>query len=468
MMNTLEKIVSEIDGLKWEGGKPLVEDEGKFVSAGIDQLVLKSVFGESDEEKASARWLIWSLARDRGVKLASIHNLYVNRATGKVPTDFTVPAMNLRALSYDSARAAFRALNKLNAKAAIFEIARSEISYTDQRPGEYTANILAAAIKEGYKGPVFIQGDHFQVKRAKFFDDSARDKEINELKALMKEAIRAGFYNIDIDTSTLVDLSKPTLDEQQYWNYKMTADFLEYIRGIEPITISTGGEIGEIGDKNSTPEDLEAYMEGLKRESKVEPLISKVSVQTGTVHGGVVLPDGSVAEVKVDFNTLLTLSEMAMERYGMGGAVQHGASTLPDEMFHKFPENKTVEIHLATGFQNIIFDHIPEDLKNEVYAWLEENYKNEWKEGMTREQFYYKSRKRAVGPFKRKFWSLTDDVRAKIREALEEKFTFLFEQLNIKDTASITEEWAIYDESEKTVEDFWPYGKAESTEGLAD
>jgi len=40
----------------------------------------------------------------------------------------------------------------------------------------------------------------------------------------------------------------------------------------------------------------------------------------------------------------------------MGGAVQHGASTLPDDMFDLFPKKGTMEVHLATGFQNIIFD----------------------------------------------------------------------------------------------------------------
>jgi len=49
--------------------------------------------------------------------------------------------------------------------------------------------------------------------------------------------------------------------------------------------------------------------------------------------------------------------KVAREKYKMGGTVQHGASTLPDEMFHKFKEHGAVEVHLATGFQNLIFDH---------------------------------------------------------------------------------------------------------------
>ena len=127
---------------------------------------------------------------------------------------FTVPAMNLRMMTYYTARAAFRAAKAAGAGAFIFEIARSEIGYTEQRPHEYAARILAAALREGFDGPVFFQGDHVQVN-AKKYASPDRDKELETLRTLIREEIAAGFYNIDIDTSTLVDLDKTTLDEQQ-------------------------------------------------------------------------------------------------------------------------------------------------------------------------------------------------------------------------------------------------------------
>ncbi len=86
----------------------------------------------------------------------------------------------------------------------LFEIARSEIGYTKQRPIEYSAVVLAAAIKEGFKGPVFIQGDHFQLVRKNYLADPK--PETDYIRGLIKEAIEADFYNIDIDSSTLVDL----------------------------------------------------------------------------------------------------------------------------------------------------------------------------------------------------------------------------------------------------------------------
>jgi len=66
---------------------------------------------------------------------------------------------------------------------------------------------MAAAVKSGWRGPVFLQGDHFQINAKKFAADA--EKETEAVKNLIREAIVAGFYNIDIDTSTLVDLSQP-------------------------------------------------------------------------------------------------------------------------------------------------------------------------------------------------------------------------------------------------------------------
>ena len=132
--------------------------------------------------------------------------------------------------------------------------------------------------------------------------------------------------------------------------------------------------------------------------------ISKISIQTGTTHGGVVLPDGSVAQVNLDFNTLKTLSGIARREYGLAGAVQHGASTLPPEAFHKFVECGAAEVHLATEFQNMIYEskHFPADLKKKMYEWLKVNAASEAKQGETEEQFLYKTRKKALGPFKKR------------------------------------------------------------------
>lgn len=422
-----------------ENGAVAVKDVAKLGTAHVDDLVRQAVFGEA-EIRDNARWLIWELAQHAGIRPASIHDLYLARGR-KECGGFTVPAINVRGLAYDTARAVFRAANKLEVGAFILEIARSEIAYTEQRPAEYVTVVLAAALREGFRGPVFIQGDHFQLNAKKFAVNPSQ--EVDAVKQLAREAIAAGFYNVDIDTSTLVDLSKPTLAEQQAVNVEQAVELATFVRGVEPagITVSLGGEIGEVGTQNSTPEELRAYMDGFnamlaKRAPGMDGL-SKISVQSGTSHGGVVLPDGSIADVKIDFDTLAGLSALSCDEYGMAGAVQHGASTLPDTMFHKFPPTGTCEIHLATNFQTMLYDHMPQALRSEIYEWLDANAKDERKATDTDEQFYYKTRKKALGPFKKQIWSMPDDAKAALAKAYDAKFEFLFTQLNVGGTTAV-------------------------------
>jgi fructose/tagatose bisphosphate aldolase len=437
--NSVAELFTYLDGtVQVDGNEVLVVAEYALTEK-IDVLAYTAVFADG-LVRDTARWLIWEIAQAIGVYPASIHELYMAIGRGDVPHDFTVPAMNIRAMNYNTSRAVFRAANKLDIGAMIFEIARSEIGYTGQRPAEYTSSILAAAIKEGYRGPLYIQGDHFQISAGRYA--ATREAELQAVKDIMQEAIAAGFYNIDIDTSTLVDLGFETLDEQQYTNYTLCASLTEYARELEPegITISLGGEIGEVGHKNSTIEELHAFMQGYRKSiSDGIQGISKISVQTGTSHGGVVLPDGTLAQVSVDFDTLRDLGETARKDYGLGGAVQHGASTLPQSAFGKFPEVGTVEIHLATGFQNIIFDNLPKEIVDEAYDYLRVNHANEWKPGKTDEQVLYSARKRAIGAFKQHWWDLDADKQAEIGTVLEEQFAFLFEQLNVRNTHNMAE-----------------------------
>ena len=402
----------------------------------IDSLVEEAVFASDNQAKEKSQRTIRELALARGIYPASMQGLYEAAGRG-LYSGITVPAINIRGITYHVARSVFRAALKDRVGAFIFEIARSEVGYTGQRPGEYAACVLAAAVKEGFKGPVFIQGDHFQVNAGKYASEP--EKELNAIKDLTREAVDAGFFNIDIDASTIVDLGRPTLEEQQEKNCQVTADMTEFIRSIEPegIPISIGGEIGEVGKKNSTVEDLRAFMSGyLRLLGPGLKGISKISVQTGTTHGGVVLPDGSIASVKIDFNTLEELSRLAREEYGMGGAVQHGASTLPDEAFDRFPQVGALEVHLATGFQNIIYDspYFPKELLNEISSHLWEKYSSERKQGETEEQFLYKTRKKAFGDFKKEMWSLPEENLVGIMDALEERFSLIFRKLNVVNT----------------------------------
>lgn len=403
----------------------------------VDVLAHASAFGDASQQ-AAARWLLWELGQALGIRPASIHDLYMARGRGETATDWTVPAINVRAMAFDCGRAIFRAARAREVGALIFEIARSEIGYTAQRPAEYAASLLAAAIKEGFSGPLFIQGDHFQVSASRYAADP--DAELGAVRDLTREAIAAGFYNIDVDTSTLVDLDRPTHAEQQRLNAGLCAELTRVIREASPrgVTVSVGGEIGEVGGHNSTADELNAFMAEYRAAlADAGAGISKISIQTGTSHGGVVLPDGTLAQVAVDFDCLASLSRLARERYGLAGAVQHGASTLPDTAFSKFAEAGACEVHLATNFQNMLFDRLPAALRDEMYAWLAEHKADQRKAGQTDEQFLYNNRKHAIGAFKPQLWAMDDAARTAIRDAWEAQFGLLFERLNVVRTRAL-------------------------------
>jgi fructose/tagatose bisphosphate aldolase len=420
-----------------------VDDPAAFRGDVVRDLAWTAAFATDGPVVAAAQWLIHEAARELGARSASIQELYVARSRGEV-SGFTVPAINIRAQTFDMARTVYETAAAADVGAVILELARSEQTYTFQRPADYAAAVLAGAIAAGWQGPVFLQGDHYQFNAKKYADDPEAMTE--EIRRACRLAIDAGYRNIDIDSSTLVDLSKPALDEQQHENYARAAELTALIRSLETdgVTVSVGGEIGEVGKKNSTEDELRAYLAGYRREldSRAPGAIgiSKVSVQTGTSHGGVPLPDGSMAEVKLDFEVIRRLGEVARE-HGLAGAVQHGASTLPDELFHRFPAVETAEIHLATGFQNALYEHpaFPAEMHRKIEAWVYENALDERKPDQTDEQFVYSTRKKAIGPFKRELWELSS--KDEILAAQRRKIAFLFTELGVNGSRPMVERY---------------------------
>ncbi len=260
----------------------------------------------------AARWIVWEASQAVGARSASIQDLYKARSRGEYE-GMTVPAINLRAQTFDMARVILETAKKNDSAAVIFELARSEQTYTFQRVFEYATSILAGAIAAGWKGPVFIQGDHYQFNAKKYAADP--EKMTEEIRKACRDAIAAGYRNIDIDSSTLVDLGPETLDDQQHQNYMRAAELTALIRSLEVdgVTVSVGGEIGEVGKKNSTSgraaRPTSTATAASSTAAPAAPSASRRSrVQTGTSHGGMPLAGGGVAEVALDFGVLTELS----------------------------------------------------------------------------------------------------------------------------------------------------------------
>ncbi|MEK7104348.1 MAG: class II fructose-bisphosphate aldolase, partial [Patescibacteria group bacterium] len=248
-------------------------------------------------------------ALKKGIFLASIAPLYKEIAKGNLDK-FSVPAFNIRALTFDTARAIFRAAKKEKAGAFILEISSSEMEYTKQSPEEFVLCILGGAIKEKYKGQIFLQGDHFFLK-------NTSEAAISSLQDLILQSLAAGLYNFDIDCSAL-----STEDNIKYTNH-----FAEFIKKnqLQGTEAAVGGEVSSIGGEETTENQLEDFLKKVRG-------LTKVSCQTGTRHGGKVLPSGLVESVNINFENIKKLGEIARQ-YNIAGVVQHGASTLQESQF---------------------------------------------------------------------------------------------------------------------------------------
>lgn len=446
--STVQDIIADLRdlGVRFSGSRPDFAGSRRPPPAMIDRWAEAAALAEPGA-RSVAIWAIREAALEAGIVPASVQELYLARAAGTWDGR-TVPAMNLRGWTYRTCRAVFRAAKALDAKLFIFEQAVGEWQYAQQPPAEYTAGVLAAALREGHVGPVFLQADHDQIDAKAYIRDPKAERE--RLEAIMREQVAAGYYSIDIDASTVVDLSLPTVREQQRLNAEITAHFTEFVRGIEPagVTISLGAEIGEVGHENTTPEELREFMgvyqeELAKRGGNLAP-VSKISINSGTYHGGKMQPDGKLAPVNVDYALLEEISDICRASFGMGGAVQHGASTLPGEQLAKFPGTGAVEIHLALGFNNLIFDHpaLPEQIRSAIRDYTFANHAKERAAGENDAQFFYNTRKKAWKVMKKPFWEMPETVQDEIMASLEQMFTDMFTWMNVGRTSTLVEQHA--------------------------
>jgi hypothetical protein len=408
------------------------EDIVRQTVAGLAEI---AAFGDRPEQQLAHKYA-WQLALACGIFPASIDELYRKMSTDELP-NITVPAMNMRAIPFQSARAVFAAMREHHVGAAIFELSRGEIAFTGQRPMEYATVILCAAITERHSGPLFLQGDHFQVSASRYATDP--DLELTTVKNLIAEAVAAGFYCIDIDTSTLVDLSFDTVDEQQQPNYLLTAKLANFVRELEPegITISLGGEIGEVGEENSTAEEVEVFLAGVNAHLTPNSLgLTKLSIQSGTKHGGNVLKDGSFGEMLVDFELITELTNACRSHSGVAGCVQHGASMLTLEKLGRLPGSACVEVHLAAAFLNAVYKQLPESLVTLADDWAIEHFADEWNFDWSKEQFLHHARRYPIGYFKRQWWDASDCHEA-LRSAIYDQTVAYFTALNATNTVQM-------------------------------
>lgn len=385
------------------------------------KLVEKYIFSQ-EKNRAKIYNEVKKKALKREIFLASIAPFYKQIANGDV-AGLSVPAFNIRTLTFDTACSIFKVAKKNKTSAFVIEVASSEMEYTRQTPEEFALCVLGAAIKEKYKGPIFLQGDHFYLK------DTSQET-INNLQNLILQCQKAGFYNFDIDCSALA-----LEDNIKYTNY-----FIEFIKKNQPqgIEVAIGGEVSSIGGSASLTTGGDTKPGQLEEFLKRVHGLTKVSCQTGTRHGGNVLPSGLIKNINIDFVNIKRLSEVA-KHYGLAGIVQHGASTLQESQFAELVKANVLEVHLSTLFSDIVFDsrYFPKALKEKMYSWVEQNFTEQKKNFDSDRQFIKVFRKKALGIFKKEIWQMLDKNIKGIRRELEEKFLFFFKIFGVYNTKDL-------------------------------
>ncbi|HYE35528.1 hypothetical protein [Methylocaldum sp.] len=408
-----------------------VVDADKLRENCIDRLVYNAVFHESEELRYFLQWLIREAAAKLVIYPTSIQGVHEAAVRGAAPA-FTTPALSLHALNYDVARACFRAARETAAGTFIFGYTDEVAGYGFQPPAEYATCILAAAIREGHQRAVFLQSDHIRIGRASY--QVSRDDEIGQLKDCLEEAITAGFFNIDIDTSSLADFSRPSFVEQQQPSSRECAELVAFVREIEPeeLSINIGAEIKAMGDGNLTADEFRAFMEGFfdclnipggKRD------LSKI----------IVLVSGASGEVDVDLELLREIGEIARREYGLGLAVRSGITLIPEALFPQFPGNNISELHLVAPFEDLIFDHeaFSPELKKDIYRWINSEWPGERQPGLSDDAFYRATRKRALLPFKQAMWDLPQEQRDRIMADVQAKLVSYFDTLKASNTTGL-------------------------------
>jgi hypothetical protein len=133
------------------------------------------------------------------------------------------------------------------------------------------------------------------------------------------------------------------------------------------------------------------------------------------------------------------LSAIARCEFGLTGLVQHGASTLQIDELAQLKAQGIIEVHLATGIQNIIFDHpdFPEKLRDRIQAELvqlvmgPEGPNTASDDRLTPAQQFYNARWATWDPFKSELWNLPETTWTKICIDLDKWLGQVFKALGV-------------------------------------
>ena len=375
--------------------------EGEFV----ERLARTSALAPGIKTRKTAAFYIRAAAEAKNIWFDSLSVFYEHSCSRKF-SGLVIPAFNIPGMTFSIARIIFRSYRKYNTGPFIFQLSPLEMADTAQTPWEYSACILAAAMRERYSGPIFIQCNAIKLSDH-ISPDSSPDR-FEPLAILLKDCINAGFYHFVLDDSVIDSLEQSELFS--------CADFgdtwFSLIRKNSPrvLDIQTGIELVKSPLHPDKQNDLEQYTQWIQSEliqRQAECSVSKILRPFELCENG---NDDSEKQNRSHFHVAYC------ERRKSKSKTQ------------QWTETGVQELHSRRLFQDIIFDHpeFPLGLKEQLRVHLTQEYTIGTKPDWTDDQFYTKLRSRAWRSYKKALWSLDDRTKAIILGELEKTINHYF------------------------------------------
>ncbi|MDO8747534.1 MAG: triose-phosphate isomerase [Candidatus Omnitrophota bacterium] len=322
-----------------------------------------------------------------------------------------------------------------------------------------TANTLFNYTLSGYYARIINECDQ------KLASETKADKKAGLLK--LRETMERFTQRIKEDT---LGLAREIVRDQIINAQETAMDTLQ-VRALEPkgITVTVGGEIGEVGKKNSEPGEFVAFIElynamlgfmkmkiAQGKESEILQIVGaskeiwskevldalktkynqyqnveglrKIAIQTGTAHG---------VGGQIDFATIKALAEIGKE-YGVV-VVQHGASTLPESEFSKIMENGAGEVHLATDYMTVVLRDLKANHQDVYQAILKDSMS---KTGKSEDALWEKAAefRNSLTLIKESVYNLPKESQERIGDQLAIKFSHTMRSLAVENTGELVKE----------------------------
>ncbi len=262
----------------------------------------------------------------------------------------TVLAANTRSeLSIKPILAAVRDLDSVVA----IELAKTESfdpCYTGISPDEL-AKLVEKYADEVGDPTYFLHEDHNTFGRAGGSEEEKRKTE--EFRDI---GLENGFTSFSVDASYL--------PLQQ--NLEAT---LEFARPIVEKGMGLEVEVGEIKEAAISEVGESAYFVQRLTEEGIQP--SVLAISNGSKHG-------HYEEQKWPHIHLRRTYDIAraIKQYGVNGIAQHGTSGTSLQILHQFPEHEIKKANVATNFQDIVVDNLPQNLRQEMEEWAKDHDKS--------------------------------------------------------------------------------------------